>query len=229
MVSNQWEYVDLEWRPEGTPVSMRFDDPYYSIENGLAETQHVFLQGNDLPERFRLGFHIAELGFGTGLNMLAAWKLWNESGQSGNLSYTSFEAFPMRAPDLRLALSAFPALGIYVDQFLEKWEGGAIIFELDGLSANIIIGDANQTLPQWSGSADAWFLDGFSPAKNPELWESSLLESVAKHTAKGGSFATYTAAGYIRRSLSEVGFKVDRKPGYGRKRHMAVGTLSSNK
>jgi len=93
--------AELEWKEGGTPVSRRFDDPYFSLENGLEETRHVFLAGNDLPARFAPGFHIAELGFGTGLNMLAALIAWRHSGQKGALRFTSFEAFPMRARPCR--------------------------------------------------------------------------------------------------------------------------------
>jgi tRNA U34 5-methylaminomethyl-2-thiouridine-forming methyltransferase MnmC len=90
----------------------------------------------------------------------------------------------------------------------------------------ILIGDARETLPAWPGRADAWFLDGFSPAKNPELWSSNLMHEVARHTAPGGTFATYTAAGHVRRALSGAGFTVTRQPGFGRKRHMSTGTLA---
>ncbi|MGB0912991.1 MAG: FAD-dependent oxidoreductase, partial [Phaeobacter italicus] len=99
----------LSWRDDSIPVSDQFDDPYFSIQNGLAETKHVFLMGNGLPERFSSGFHIAELGFGTGLNMLAAWRAWEETGQAGPLRFTSFEAFPMEPADMAKALEAFPA------------------------------------------------------------------------------------------------------------------------
>ena len=87
----------------------------------------------------------------------------------------------------------------------------------------MIVGDARDTLPAWQGRADAWFLDGFSPAKNPELWGADLLAQVAAHTAPGGSFATYTAAGHVRRALQAAGFQVERQPGHGRKRHMTAG------
>jgi tRNA U34 5-methylaminomethyl-2-thiouridine-forming methyltransferase MnmC len=91
----------------------------------------------------------------------------------------------------------------------------------------VICGDARVTLPEWTGRADAWFLDGFSPAKNPELWSDELLKSVASHTAPGGTFATYTAAGHVRRALSDAGFHVERRPGFGRKRHMSAGVLAA--
>lgn len=208
----------LTWTDDKVPVSDQFDDPYFSLQNGLEETRHVFLAGNDLPRRFTSGFHIAELGFGTGLNMLTAWSVWERSGQTGPLWFTSFEAFPMAQDDMARALQAFPELKPWSDRFLAKWDCGKC--ELETLKLEVVEGDARQTLPAWSGKANAWFLDGFSPAKNPELWEPGLLRQVANHTAPNGTAATYTAAGFVRRGLEEAGFAVTRSPGYGRKRHM---------
>ncbi|OED46457.1 tRNA (5-methylaminomethyl-2-thiouridine)(34)-methyltransferase MnmD [Leisingera sp. S232] len=209
----------LSWRDGTVPVSDQFDDPYFSIHDGLAETDHVFLAGNDLPARFAPGFHIAELGFGTGLNMLAAWRAWEAAGQAAPLRFTSFEAFPMAPEDMSRALEAFPAVAPWAERFLAKWQGAGIC-DLGSLHLEVIQGDARMSLPEWTGEADAWFLDGFSPAKNPELWEEALMAQVAAHTVPGGSAATYTAAGFVRRGLETAGFEVTRIPGYGRKRHM---------
>jgi len=213
----------LDWRDESIPVSRQFDDPYFSLAGGLDETRHVFLTGNDLPGRFTDGFRIAELGFGTGLNLLAV--LLAHRGP-GHLHYTSFEAYPMPTPDIARALEAFPEVAEVAQPFLRQWEAGATVLEFPGLTATVLLGDARETLPAWGGKADAWFLDGFSPAKNPELWSSDLMAEVARHTAPGGTFATYTAAGHVRRALAEAGFAVSRAPGFGRKRHMSTGILT---
>jgi len=213
----------LDWRDERIPVSRRFDDPYFSLAGGLDETRHVFLTGNGLPGRFRDGFRIAELGFGTGLNLLAV--LLAHRGP-GHLHYTSFEAYPMPAADIARALEAFPEVAEVAQPFLRQWKTGATVLEFPDLTATILLGDARETLPAWGGKADAWFLDGFSPAKNPELWAPDLMTEVARHTAPGGTFATYTAAGHVRRALAEAGFTVSRAPGFGRKRHMSTGTLA---
>jgi tRNA U34 5-methylaminomethyl-2-thiouridine-forming methyltransferase MnmC len=109
---------------------------------------------------------------------------------------------------------------------LTAWAKGERRFEIGSITAEILVGDARETLPQWQGRADAWFLDGFSLAKNPELWSPDLMAEVARHTAPQGTFATYTAAGHVRRALAEAGFTVDRRPGHGRKRHMSVGVLA---
>lgn len=219
------QHANLDWKDGHTPVSTRFDDPYFSRANGLAETEHVFLSGNDLPARFAPGFHIAELGFGTGLNMLTTWAAWEASGATTPLIFTSFEAFPMAPPDMARALTAFPILAPWYDRFLARWSG-AETCTFDTLHLNVIPGDARQTLPTWTGRADAWFLDGFSPAKNPELWGADLMAEVARHTSPHGTIATYTAAGFVRRGLAEAGFTVTRAPGYGRKRHMTRGVLA---
>ncbi len=227
MQPDQRQGARVGWTPAGVPVSTRFDDPYYSLADGLAETRHVFLQGNDLPRRFRAGFHVAELGFGTGLNMLAVWQAWQKAGVPGPLRYTGFEAFPLPRADMARALAAFPQLAPLAQRLLDAWGDGGLELDAEGIVARVIVGDARRTLPAWSGRADAWFLDGFAPARNPELWEDELMRQVALHTAPGGSFATYTAAGHVRRALERAGFAVTRLPGFGRKRHMTAGTLAS--
>jgi len=213
------------WR-DGVPVATRFDDPYYSLDDGAAEANHVFLGGNDLPARFRDGFAIAELGFGTGLNFLVALKAWRAAGVPGALRFTSFEAYPMVRDDMARALAAFPDLPSA--EFLDRWPGlrEPTVFE-DGVTLQIVEGDARDTLPAWPGRADAWFLDGFAPARNPELWEPRLLVEVARHTASGGTCATYAAAGHVRRALADAGFEITRRSGFGRKRHMSVGRLTA--
>lgn len=216
------DHPELDWRDGSIPVATRFDDPYFSLSGGLDETRHVFLAGNHLPQRFRDGFRIAELGFGTGLNLLAT--VLAHTGP-GHLHYTSFEAFPLAAPDIARALTAFPELAPIAPEFLRQWSGGATTLHFPNLTATVILGDARETLATWQGCADAWFLDGFSPAKNPELWSPELMAEVARHTAPGGSFATYTAAGHVRRALETAGFSVARQPGFGRKRHMTAGVL----
>lgn len=217
-MSNQ--HAELDWRDNVIPVSTRFDDPYFSLDNGLAETRHVFLDGNQLPARFVPGFHIAELGFGTGLNLLTVWKAWEESGQTTPLSFTTFEAFPMNAAEMKKALAAFPELGDYATRLVTAYAEDPTLATLQGINARVVIGNARETLAAQSFQADAWFLDGFSPAKNPELWDADLMAQVGIHTKADGTAATYTAAGFVRRNLEAAGFTVNRTPGFGRKRHM---------
>lgn len=215
----------LIWQADGSPRSPQFDDPYFSAAGGLAEAQHVFLGGNALPARFTAGFHIAELGFGTGLNLLAAWQAWQLSGQAGPLRFTSFEAYPLSLPDMARALQNWPTLAPLAKALLAAWPCTKL--QLPSLHFELILGDARTTLPAWQGQADAWFLDGFSPSKNPELWGEALLHAVGQHTAPHGTFATYTAAGHVRRKLAAAGFGASRGSGFGRKRHMSLGIMPS--
>lgn len=214
--------AELSWSGN-VPVSELYQDPYYSLENGLAETEYVFLDGNGLPARFRPGFRIAELGFGTGLNLLVALRA-ARAARALPLRYTGFEAHPIAAADMARALAAFPELAEDAAMLVAAWRGGPR-FETDEVKAEVIVGPAADTLPGWSDAADAWFLDGFAPARNPELWTPELLAEVARHTAPGGTAATYTAAGNVRRALAAAGFAVERRPGYGRKRHMTTARL----
>ena len=219
----QGQQAELSWRGGDVPVSTQFDDPYFSLENGLAETQHVFLAGNDLPARFIDGFLIAELGFGTGLNALCAARSWRDAGVPGTLRITSFEAFPMAVEDMARALASHPTVADLAAPLLLGWKTPEAPINLcDGVTLMVEQGDARDTLPHWDGIADAWFLDGFSHAKNTELWGAGLMQAVYDHTRPGGTAATYTAAGFVRRGLAEAGFAVTREPGYGRKRHMTT-------
>jgi tRNA U34 5-methylaminomethyl-2-thiouridine-forming methyltransferase MnmC len=221
--------AEIDWKG-GVPIARRFDDPYYSLDNGLAETRHVFLAGNDLPARFGGDFRIAELGFGTGLNFLVTWATWEAAGKPCRLTFTSFEAFPMPRDAMTEALAQFPELAPFAEIMLAGWQAGDRPTELiAGLTLEVILGDARTTVPVWEGRADAWYLDGFSPAKNPELWEASLIRSVAAHTRPDGTAATYSAAGHVRRSLADAGFTVTRAPGFGRKRHMTTARLAHAK
>lgn len=211
----------LEWLDGIVPVSRRFDDPYFSLAGGLEETRHVFLSGNGLPERLCPGFHIAELGFGTGLNLLATHLLAPDIP----LRYTTFEAYPITAAEMARSHAAFPEVSTVSAPLVEAWAKGQRAFFFGLIEVEVIEADARDALPPWQGHADAWYLDGFSPAKNPELWGEDLLAEVARHTAPHGTFATYTAAGHVRRALAAAGFTVTRKPGYGTKRHMSSGVL----
>lgn len=211
----------LTWTDQDTPVSTAFEDPYFT--GGLDEVRHVFLDGNDLPARLRDWFRVAELGFGTGLNLLALAAIWPGPG---TVQFTSFEAFPLRPEDMARALG--PLVLPFKAELVAQWaagHGNIRRIELPGVHAEIHIGDARQTVPAWPGRAEAWFLDGFAPARNPELWGEDLLRQVAAHTAPGGTLATYTAAGHVRRALAGAGFAVTRVPGYGRKKHMTIAGM----
>lgn len=208
----------LDWRDGRIPVSRRFDDPYFSVDDGLAETAHVFLAGNGLPARFTAHegpFRIGELGFGTGLNLAVTLAAWNGAHRPCPLHFTTFEAFPLARPVMARALGAFSAID--PAEVFAAMEG-----TIPGVTFTLIAGDARTTLPGWQGRVDAWFLDGFAPARNPEMWGDMLMAEVARHMEPGATLATYTAAGHVRRALAIAGLEVARLPGYGRKRHMTT-------
>ena len=217
------------WRDDRVPVSRRFDDPYFSVADGLAETEHVFLRGNGLPGRFGCGpegkFRVGELGFGTGLNLLATLALWQTAGRPGEVVFTTFEAYPLTTGEMARAVSAFPVLAPLVPGFLAAVAAGGGRVE-PGFRLEIVAGDVRETLPCWPGRVDAWYLDGFAPAKNPEMWERGVIEHVAERLEPGGTLATYTAAGQVRRDLAAAGLEVARVRGYGRKRHMTIARKS---
>ncbi len=213
---------DLRWE-DGVPVSTRFDDPYYSRDDGLAETRHVFHDGCGLPERWQNSspFRIAELGFGTGLNFCATLKLWRETAPAeGLLEFVSFELYPLKAEEIGQALSCWPELRDESAELVEKWQPLNGVMDFGTARLTLVTGDIRETLPIWPGRADAWFLDGFAPARNPEMWEEAVLNGIARHSNPGATLSTYSAAGHVRRGLAASGFDVRRVKGYGRKREM---------
>ncbi len=216
----------LDWTAEGAPRSLRFGDIYFSRDGGLDETRAVFLRGCGLPEawRGRSHFTVGELGFGTGLNILALLNLWDKTRAPGQtLSIVSVEAYPLSRDEAARALQAWPELGDLAHGLLGAWPRRApgfhrIAWPHLGATLDLAIGDVHWALEQWRGAADAWFLDGFSPASNPRMWEPAVLEAVAARSAPGARLATFTVAGAVRRGLQAAGFAVDKRPGHGAKR-----------
>ena len=216
----------LVWAEDGSPRSGRFGDVYFSKDDGLAETRAVFLQGCGLPDawRGRAAFTVGELGFGTGLNIVALLDLWRRTRpENGRLKVFSVEGFPLTREEAARALAAWPELADTAAALLAVWPAGTPGFHrLDlpqwGATIDLAVGDAQWALEQWSGAADAWFLDGFSPALNPGMWSPGILALVAARSAPGARLATFTVAGAVRRGLAEHGFTVEKKPGHGRKR-----------
>lgn len=218
---------DLDWTDDGTPEDRRAGDIYFSRQSGLEETRLVFLKGCGLPERWagKRHFTIGELGFGTGLNFLAAWELWraNRPGPNTWLHFVSFEGFPLDREDAARALSAWPELSDLPGKLLDRWPERALgvqrqVWPEEGVTLTLHTGDIMETLPSSRFLADAWFLDGFSPAKNPEMWDKSLWPMVHRRCMDGVSIGTFTVAGFVRRGLSEAGFNVAKVEGFGRKR-----------
>ena len=218
---------------DGAPRSRPYGDVYFSKAGGLEETRAVFLAGCGLPQRWagRRAFTVAELGFGTGLNIAALLELWRaERAPGAHLSIFSVEAEPLGAADAGRALTAFPELAKTAALLTERWPGRARGFhrvdlpEL-GASLDVAVMDAHAALEAWRACADAWFLDGFAPAVNPQMWTDALMELVAARSAPGARAATYTVAGQARRALAAAGFAVERRPGFGGKRERLEARL----
>jgi tRNA 5-methylaminomethyl-2-thiouridine biosynthesis bifunctional protein len=228
-----------EWLDDGTPYSPEHGDVYYTRGEGLAESAYVFLEQNALAERWAALrdhpstlFVIGETGFGTGLNFLLAWQLWKRCAPPcARLLFRSLESRPLDAAALSRALGAWPELAAESAELLAAWPPA-----LDGLH-HITLGDGRVTLQLWMGEAgsaladfadttdapvDAWFLDGFAPSRNPDMWRDEVLQGIAALTRPGGTLATFTAAAAVREGLARAGFSVRKVGGYGRKREMIV-------
>ena len=211
---------------KGTLRSKEFDDLYFSAEDGLAETRHVFLDGNDLPGAWqgKERFVIAETGFGTGLNFLAVWKLFEETAREGQtLEFISFEKYPLNAVEIEAALEPW-ADELDVVELISVYSQESCVLQInEHVTLHLIFGDVNEELPKLEAQVDCWFLDGFKPATNPEMWTDTVFENMARLSRQGTTFATFTAAGVVRRGLQTVGFDVRKVAGFGRKREMLVG------
>jgi len=215
--------------------SARFGDVYFSASGGLGEARAVFLQGCGLPERWhgRRRFTVGELGFGTGLNILALLHLWRDHGPEGaTLHIVSVEGFPLSHEDARAAHALWPELADLSQPLLAQWPTGArgihrIGFPALGATLDLAVLDVEEALAGWTGRADAWFLDGFSPAKNPAMWSPEVLAAVARWSAPGARAATYSVAALVRQGLEAGGFSIARKPGYGHKHQRLEAALPS--
>ncbi|ASP40409.1 bifunctional tRNA (5-methylaminomethyl-2-thiouridine)(34)-methyltransferase MnmD/FAD-dependent 5-carboxymethylaminomethyl-2-thiouridine(34) oxidoreductase MnmC [Bacterioplanes sanyensis] len=221
--------ADLHWRDDGQPVANQFDDTYFSVDDGLNETRHVFLRHNDLPQRFAApdcpkNFRIIETGFGTGLNFLATWQAFAEHGQ-GYLHFTSVEKFPLTKQQLTRALALWPELAPLTERLLQQYpmlEPGAhhLHWPEHNVRLTLIFDDVAEALPQLQGPVHAWYLDGFAPAKNPQMWSNELFQHIRWLSHPGTTLATFTAAGFVKRALRGAGFRVKKVAGFGRKRDM---------
>lgn len=230
----------LNWRKDDTgeaPHSTAFEDVYFSRHNGREETEHVFLHNNQLPERFAAWrearpFTIGETGFGTGLNLLCAWACFDRHApQTARLHLVSTEKYPLYRDDLIRALAAWPDLAERARALISQWpEPVAGVHRLilsERVTLDLHYGDSSERLSRLEGRVDAWFLDGFAPAKNPEMWQPALFEAMAARSRPGATFATFTCSGLVKRGLKAAGFTWEKVPGIGRKREMLRGRIDT--
>ncbi|MBB1248400.1 tRNA (5-methylaminomethyl-2-thiouridine)(34)-methyltransferase MnmD [Rhizobium sp. G21] len=231
------EDATLDWIEGDMPYSTLFGDHFYCRSDGRAECGHVFLGANGLPGRWADGGHFAigELGFGTGLNFcetLRTWRAARAAGAApGRLSFTSFELYPMEREAAAKALSRWPELAREREDFLALWpekpDADVTLAFAPDVTLRVVVGDALTRLSACNDLFDAWYLDGFAPSRNPAMWSEELMAAVFHRTRAGGSFATYAAAGFVRRNLVAAGFKVERRPGFAGKREMLAGTKAA--
>ena len=237
VVSRAIQTADLEWQQiDGidVPVSKQFGDVYFSKDNGLLETRHVFLNGNDLPERLSNlqpfeYFSVGETGFGTGLNILALWQLWQQvrPNNHSHLHAISVEKFPLSKTDLIRALNVWPELKPIADQLIAQYPhpiAGChrLSFPEEGFSLDLWLGDAQDVFPSMAktSSVNAWFLDGFAPACNPDIWEEQVLNHIVRLSGIGTTFSSFSVAGVLKRGLTQHGISISRPRGYKHKREM---------
>ena len=234
MTTNQ---AQLEWH-DNQPYSSLYGDVYFSSDCGLAETEHVFLKHNQLAERWhsltKNVFTIAETGFGTGLNFLCAWDLWKKTApSSASLHFISTEKYPLTKQDLAKALSLWPSLAEFSLPLIASYNSPAqgwhrLVFDEGRVTLTLLIGEVNENLPQLKAEVDTWFLDGFSPAKNLEMWSPELFQTMARLSHQDSTFATFTSAGDVKRGLQAAGFEVLKAKGFGKKREMLCGRYLSS-
>ncbi len=240
------QHAKIHFNQENTPVSDKFDDVYFSNQDGLAETHYVFLEGNQLWERWvnyqEAHFVIAETGFGTGLNFFAVTTLFREFRQKHpdsplkRLYFTSFEKYPLPLDALQQAHLAYPKFSHLAQHLQQYWLNpiqGCYRFHFDETSLDLWFGDVAENLPQlgdyMNSKIDAWFLDGFAPSKNPDMWNEQLYQQMFRFTKPQGTFATFTAASAVRKGLENAGFNIKKRKGFGKKRECLSGQKTQEK
>ncbi|WP_420599266.1 bifunctional tRNA (5-methylaminomethyl-2-thiouridine)(34)-methyltransferase MnmD/FAD-dependent 5-carboxymethylaminomethyl-2-thiouridine(34) oxidoreductase MnmC [Neptuniibacter sp.] len=229
--------ADLKWDNQ-TPYSTEFNDIYYNPEQGIEESIYVFLEANRISRKVTIhskNLTVAETGFGTGLNFLITSTEWlHSTSKNGTLIYISAEKFPLRKSDLQKALEQWPEFSELSQQLLDQYpiacEGFHTLSFAEGrIKLILMFGDAAECYSKLHAEVDAWYLDGFAPSKNPEMWSPELFEQIGRLSKPGTTFSTFTAAGIVRRGLQAVGFDVKKQKGFGRKREMLVGTFIEEK
>lgn len=216
--------------------SETFGDIYASHAGGLAETRHVFIEGNDLPARFRDGMAstVIETGFGAGLNFLSTWQAFGEHAPANaRLHFVSVEKHPFSTGDLQRVHDLHPSLASLSSDLLSGYPPlvagfHSLSFDEGRVNLLLLFGDALKQLSELDARADAFFLDGFAPAKNPDMWSAALCGELARLAAPGASLATYSVAGRVRDALAQAGFVLEKRAGYGPKREMLCGRYPGN-
>jgi tRNA 5-methylaminomethyl-2-thiouridine biosynthesis bifunctional protein len=228
---------DITWQDTYLPISSIYDDKYYSEDDGLMEAQYLYLEHNNLVARWKFcrEFRVAELGFGTGLNFFATWNLWKRTAHpNAKLHYISVEKYPLSPEQIAHAIGRWPQLAPLKEKFLTAYRQPTsgfhkITFDDDHVELTLLIGDARDCLSQFNGQIDAWFLDGFAPHKNPEMWSEAVFKEISRLSSPNASVTTFTSAGFVKRHLQNAGFKTEKFAGFGPKKEMLKGKKGSDK
>ena len=227
----------LAFNADGTPISETFDDIYYSVDGGPEQARAVFLQGNGLPEAWsgKRNFTILENGFGTGLNFLATWTAWRADPQRPEkLHYLATEIHPFQVDDLARLHRHWPELEFLSEVLRNAWPVlmpgfHRLEFAAGRVVLTLMLGEAESSLRNLRANVDAFYLDGFDPHKNPQMWSASLFRRCAQLASPAATFATWCVNGEVRRRLREAGFLPEKRPGFGRKREMLVGRIAERR
>lgn len=226
------EPAQIEWH-DHAPRSLSYGDGYFGRDDGLAEAQCVFIEGNDLIKRFaelkpHEVFVIGETGFGTGLNVLLAAQAFAQYAPSrARLHIVSVDLHPLRPKDLQYATQAWPSLRLWAERLVPQYPPSAPghhrLSLADNIELTLMWGDAHACFEASLAKVNAWFLDGFAPAQNPAMWAPALFQTLFLRSAPGATLASFTAAGHVRRGLAEAGFVVEKVEGFAGKRHRIIG------
>lgn len=223
---------DIVWVEDDTPYSTRFEDIYFSKGSGPAEVEHVFLKPNQIEQRLEAGgpLRIGELGFGTGLSFLMTWALQTKISPQARLDFYSVEKYPIQPEELSRTHEVWPDLKAPSLAFQSQWstKPGWNHFTFGQVRCHVYVGDVLdflRELGEQKKTMQVWYLDGFAPAKNPQMWSREVLEQVGQGSTSGSTFSTYTVVGQVRRDLMKAGFQVEKIKGFENKREMLFGKM----
>lgn len=237
------KHAQIHWSDQQEPFSPHFDDVYFNTDQGIDESTYVFLQGNDLISRWEIStqshFCIAETGFGSGLNFLISCLYFqtfldkNPKSPLKHLFFSSFEKYPLSKSDLTKALQRWPTLSDFIQPLIKQYPlalSGCHRIHFKNITLDLWLGDVKSQLPTLciapSGLFDCWYLDGFSPLKNPDMWDSELFHLIANSCKDKATLATFTAAGFVRRSLQDAGFIMRKRKGYGKRERCSLVNIN---
>ncbi|MDZ3990397.1 bifunctional tRNA (5-methylaminomethyl-2-thiouridine)(34)-methyltransferase MnmD/FAD-dependent 5-carboxymethylaminomethyl-2-thiouridine(34) oxidoreductase MnmC [Pseudomonas sp. Teo4] len=233
------QHAQIDWDDQGRPHSRQYDDVYFSRDEGTVETEYVFIEQNRLRQRFaalqaNACLVIGETGFGTGMNFFCAWRHFRQHAPAeARLHFVSVEKYPLAPEDMAKAVRLWPELAACTEPFLAQYMAvhqgfQQFTFDQGRVTLSLLIGDVLEQLPLLDAKVDVWFLDGFAPAKNPDMWTPELFAQLARLSGPGTTLGTFTTTGWVRRGLIEAGFSMKKVPGLGKKWEVMSGEFTGH-